>query len=212
MRTDLDGKPCWLALDLAATRDLTALVAVFPHESGVDVLPWFYLPADGLAERSERDRVPYEVWRDRGLLTATPGAATDPRFIAATVAQLCSRYDVQALAYDRWRIETFKLALADEGADEMTLIPHGQGFRDMAPAVDALEREVAERRLRHGNNPILTWCVGNAVVTKDPAGNRKLAKDRSTGRIDGAVALAMALHAMEMKPEAEAWEPWVDAA
>lgn len=212
VRTDLDGKPCWLALDLAATRDLTALVAVFPHESGVDVLPWFYLPADGLAERSERDRVPYEVWRDRGLLTATPGAATDPRFIAATVAQLCSRYDVQALAYDRWRIETFKLALADEGADEMTLIPHGQGFRDMAPAVDALEREVAERRLRHGNNPILTWCVGNAVVTKDPAGNRKLAKDRSTGRIDGAVALAMALHAMEMKPEAEAWEPWVDAA
>ena len=82
----------------------------------------------------------------------------------------------------------------------------------MAPAVDALERMVAERRLRHGGNPVLTWCISNAVVTSDPAGNRKLDKSRATGRIDGAVALAMALHAMEMRPEAEAWEPWVDAA
>ena len=211
-RPDLDGKPCWLALDLAATRDLTALVAIFPSPEGVDVLPFFFLPSDGLAERAERDRVPYVLWRDQELLTATPGAATDPRFIAAKVAELCGRFQVQALAYDRWRIETFKMALADEGADELPLIPHGQGYRDMAPAVDALERQVAERRLRHGNHPILTWCVSNAVVTFDPAGNRKLDKSRATGRIDGAVALAMALHAMEMKPEAEAWEPWVEAA
>ena len=201
-----------MALDLAATRDLTALVAIFPSPEGVDVLPFFFLPSDGLAERAERDRVPYVLWRDQELLTATPGAATDPRFIAAKVAELCGRFQVQALAYDRWRIETFKMALADEGADELPLIPHGQGYRDMAPAVDALERQVAERRLRHGNHPILTWCVSNAVVTFDPAGNRKLDKSRATGRIDGAVALAMALHAMEMKPEAEAWEPWVEAA
>ena len=210
---DLDGKSCWLALDMAATRDLTALVAVFPHDDGsIDAVSWFYLPGDGLADRGERDRVPYTVWRDQGALTATPGAATDPRFIAATVAQLCSRFKVQALAYDRWRIETFKMALADEGVTDLDMVEHGQGYRDMAPAVDVLERVVAERKLRHGNNPILTWCVSNAVVTTDPAGNRKLDKSRATGRIDGAVALAMALHAMEMRPEAEAWEPWVDAA
>ena len=213
IRPDLDGKTCWLALDMAATRDLTALVAVFPHDDGsIDALSWFYLPGDGLADRGERDRVPYTVWRDQGVLTATPGAATDPRFIAATVAQLCSRFKVQALAYDRWRIETFKMALADEGVTDLDMVEHGQGYRDMAPAVDVLERVVAERKLRHGNNPILTWCISNAVVTTDPAGNRKLDKSRATGRIDGAVALAMALHAKEMRPAAEAWEPWVDAA
>jgi phage terminase large subunit-like protein len=213
LRPDLEGRPCWLALDMAATRDLTALVAVFPAEDGtVDAMAQFYLPSDGLADRGERDRVPYTVWRDQGFLTATPGAATDPRFIAATVAQLCARFNVQALAYDRWRIETFKMALADEGVADLEMVEHGQGYRDMAPAVDILERMVAERKLRHANNPILTWCIGNAVVTKDPAGNRKLDKSRATGRIDGAVALAMALHAMEMKPEGEAWEPWVEAA
>lgn len=213
LRPDLDGRPCWLALDMAATRDLTALVAVFPAEDGtVDAMAQFYLPSEGLADRGERDRVPYTVWRDQGFLTATPGAATDPRFIAATVAQLCSRFKVQALAYDRWRIESFKMALADEGVADLEMVEHGQGYRDMAPAVDILERVVAERKLRHANNPILTWCIGNAVVTKDPAANRKLDKSRATGRIDGAVALAMALHAMEMKPEGEAWEPWVEAA
>lgn len=212
LRPDLDGKACWLALDMAATRDLTALVAVFPGDDGVDVMAQFYLPADGLADRGERDRVPYPVWRDQGFLTATPGAATDPRFIAATVAQLCSRFKVQALAYDRWRIETFKMALADEGVADLEMVEHGQGYRDMAPAVDILERMVAERKLRHANNPILTWCMSNAVVTTDPAGNRKLDKSRATGRIDGAVALAMALHALDLKPEAEPWEPWVAAA
>lgn len=198
---------------MAATRDLTALIAVFPHDDGtVDAMAQFYLPAEGLAERGEKDRVPYTVWRDMGFLTATPGAATDPRFIAATVAQLCARFRVQALAYDRWRIETFKMALADEGVAELQMVEHGQGYRDMAPAVDVLERVVAERKLRHANNPVLTWCLSNAVVTKDPAGNRKLDKSRATGRIDGAVALAMALHAMEMKPEAEDWSPMVEAA
>jgi len=210
IRSVLNGRPCWAALDLGATRDLTALVLAFPDDAGgVDALPFFFLPADGLAERGERDRVPYPLWRDQGLLTTTPGATTDPRFVAATVAALCDRYKVQALAYDRWRIETFKAALADEGVTELELIPHGQGFKDMGPAVDALERAVAERRLRHGMNPPLTWCVSNAVVTRDPAGNAKLDKSRSTGRIDGAVALAMALNAMQRKPEAAPWTPLV---
>lgn len=210
LRGDLERRPCWAALDLGATRDLTALVLAFLAPDGtVDVAPYCFLPGDGLAERGERDRVPYTVWRDKDLLTATPGATTDPRFVAATVAELRSRYDLQALAYDRWRIETFKLALADEGVTDLELVPHGQGYRDMAGAVDALERAVADRRLRHANHPVLTWCISNAVVTRDPAGNAKLDKSRSTGRIDAAVALAMALHAMEMKPEQAEWVPLV---
>ena len=207
----LTGRPCWAALDLAATRDLSALALVFPADAGgVDVLARFWLPAANLAERAEQDRVPYTVWAEQGVLETTPGAATDPRFIAAAIAELRGRYQLQALAYDRWRIETFKLALADEGVDDLELVPHGQGFRDMAPAVDALERAVAERLLRHGNNPMLTWCVSNAVAIRDPAGNAKLDKSRSTGRIDGAVALAMALNAMQLKREEAPWSPMVE--
>ncbi len=207
----LYGRPCWAALDLAATRDLTALVLAFPDDDGlVDVRCFFYLPGEGLAERAERDRVPYTVWRDQGILTVTPGATTDPRFVAAEVARCAGRYQLQALAYDRWRIEAFKMALAEEGVTDLTMIEHGQGFRDMAPAIDLLEHAVAERRLNHGDNPILTWCISNAVVTPDPAGNRKLDKSRSTGRIDGAVALAMALHAMQMKPEEAPWSPMIE--
>lgn len=209
---ELEGRPCWAALDLGATRDLTALILVFPGEERVDVLARLFLPSDGLRERAERDRVPYDVWRERGLLTATPGATTDPRFVAAAVAELRDRYKIEALAYDRWRIESFRQALADEGVSDVTLVPHGQGYRDMGPAVDALERAVAERRLRHGNHPILTWCVGNAVVTRDPAGNAKLDKSRSNGRIDAAVALAMALNAMQMRPAEPKWEPLIEVA
>ena len=206
----LAGRTCWAALDLGATRDLTALVLVFPRDDGkVDVLPSFFLPAASLRQCEDRDRVPYTVWRDQGLLTATPGATTDPRWVAARVAQAAALYDLQALAYDRWRIETFRMALADEGAGELRLMEHGQGFKDMGPAVDALERAVAERRLRHGMHPVLTWCVSNAVAVPDPAGNVKLDKSRSTGRIDGAVALAMAMHAMEAQPAAPVWEPLV---
>ena len=184
---------------------------MFPADAGgVDVLARFWLPAANLAERAEQDRVPYTVWAEQGVLETTPGAATDPRFIAAAIAELRGRCQLQALADDRWRIETFKLALADEGVDDLELVPHGQGFRDMAPAVDALERAVAERLLRHGNNPMLTWCVSNAVAIRDPAGNAKLDKSRSTGRIDGAVALAMALNAMQLKREEAPWSPMVE--
>lgn len=207
----LAGRTCWAGLDLAATRDLSALVLVFPRDDGgVDVMARFWLPSVNLADRAEQDRVPYLVWRDQDFLDTTPGAVTDPRFIAAAVADLRSRYQLQALAYDRWRIEGFKLALQDEGVEDLELIPHGQGFRDMAPAVDALERAVAERRLRHGNHPVLTWCVSNAVAVRDPAGNAKLDKSRSTGRIDGAVALAMALNAMQMKPAEAEWIPMME--
>jgi phage terminase large subunit-like protein len=206
----LEGQPCWAALDLGATRDLTALVLVFPRPNGeIHVVPYVFLPADGLQEASDRDRVPYNVWRDQGLLTATPGAATDPRWIASRLAQLHARFKIQCLAYDRWRIETFKLALTDEGLDDLELLPFGQGFKDMAPAVDLLERVVAERQLRHGNHPVLTWCMSNTVITSDPSGGRKMDKSRSTGRIDAAVALAMALAVMERRPEEVAWTPMV---
>lgn len=192
----LAGRPCWGGLDLGSTQDLTALVLVFPDEAqdppGYDVACWFWTAAEGLRERGDRDRVPYALWRDHGFVETTPGRAIDKAHVARRLAEIAGRYDVLGVAYDRWRIEELRPRLADEGC-ELPLQPWGQGFRDMAPAVDALETAVLNRRLRHGGHPVLRWNAANAAVAMDPAGQRKLDKARGSGRIDGLVALTMAM-------------------
>lgn len=199
----LAGRSCWGGLDLSQSRDLTALVFVFPDDDGgFDILPRFFLPSQNIAEKADADRVPYELWARQGFLTLIPGAVVDPSVVAETIAEACLTYDVQRIAYDRWRIEDLKRELGRIGA-EPPIEPFGQGFRDMAPALDKMERMVAEARLRHAGNPILTFCASNAVVEMDPAGNRKLAKNKSSGRIDGMVALAMALSAIDRDSEDE---------
>ncbi|MEO1192385.1 MAG: terminase TerL endonuclease subunit, partial [Pseudomonadota bacterium] len=205
----LAGKTCYAGLDLSASRDLTALVLAFPDEDGhFDVVPFFWLPGDGLIDREHEDRMPYGTWKRQGQLLTTPGNTIDPGFVAAKLAELEGLYDIRALGYDRWRIEAFKREL-DQIGSEVPLEEFGQGYKDMAPAVDLLERLVAEGRLRHGSHPILTWNIANTVVTPDPAGNRKLDKARSRGRIDGAVALAMALSVAEKHSSEDGWEPFV---
>ncbi|TAN64425.1 MAG: terminase large subunit [Magnetospirillum sp.] len=198
--SDLRGRPCWAGLDLSSTRDLTALVLYFPEDDGA-VLPFFWVPRDSVAEREDRDRVPYRVWIDQGVIEATAGRAIDRRAIARRLAEITSAYDVRGVAYDRWRIEDLSVVLADEGID-LPMKDWGQGYKDMGPAVDVLEALVLDRNLRHGGNPVLTWCVSNAVVTSDPAGARKLDKAKSVDRIDGIIALTMAvgLHAREPAP------------
>ncbi len=189
----LDGRECYAGLDLGATRDLTAFVMVFPGEKGsYDVLARFFMPEANIEDRSNEDRVPYDLWAKQGLITLIPGATIDPGFVADVLANAAARYNMQALAYDRWRIEDLKRELGLIGA-ALPLQPFGQGFKDFSPAVDMLERCVAEKLLRHGGNPVLNMCAANAVVTRDPAGGRKLDKSKAAGRIDGLVALAMAL-------------------
>jgi phage terminase large subunit-like protein len=188
----LKGRTAFGGLDLSAARDLTAWVLVFPMDDGtMHVLPRFFLPENGIAEKSDDDRVPYDLWARQGFLDLIPGSTIDPGFVAEAMAEDAARFNIQAVAYDRWRIEDLKRELAAIGA-EMNLVPHGQGFKDMSPAVDVLERSVAEAKLRHGNHPVLKMCAANAVITKDPAGGRKLDKSKAAGRIDGLVALAMA--------------------
>jgi phage terminase large subunit-like protein len=190
---DLKGRRCRAALDLGATKDLTALVLVFGDEaSGYDVLPYVWLPGD-VQEAEDRDRLPYATWVRGGHLHTFPGkSSTDPKAVALKIAELHGRYHIEALAYDRWRIEDLRRELDDIGCD-VELAAFGQGFRDMGPAVDLLERLVAERKLRHANHPLLAMAVTNAKRETDAVGNRKLSKRKSTGRIDPLVALTMAL-------------------
>lgn len=193
----LRGRPCWAGLDLSSTRDLTALVLYFPEDGGA-VLPFFWVPGESIGEREERDRVPYQVWSQQGHIEATSGRAIDRRAIARRLAEISAAFDVRGVAYDRWRFDDLAVVLADEGID-LPMKPWGQGYRDMGPAVDVLESLVLDRGIKHNGHPVLTWCVSNAVVTTDPAGARKLDKAKSIDRIDGIIALTMAvgLHARE---------------
>lgn len=192
LKTAFEHAHVYAGLDLSARHDLTALVYIALYRDEWHVHAEFFAPADGVYDRAQRDRVPYDLWADKGYITLTPGASVDYSFVAARLIQLREECDLQAIAFDRWRIDVLQKELAEVGA-ELPLVPFGQGYRDMAPALDATEGEFMNDRVRHGNNPVLTWCAANAIAVADPAGNRKLDKSKSTGRIDGMVAFAMAM-------------------
>ena len=204
-----DGAICYAGLDLSASRDLTAFVLAFPRDEGYDIIPQFFLPSDGLREKAKTEKVPYDLWADQGFLTVIDGPVIVPAMVAQAVVEASERYNIQLLAYDRWRINDFQRELDAIGA-QVPMTPFGQGFKDMAPAVDRLERLVAERKLRHGAHPIMNMCAANAVTERDPAGNRKLTKKKSSGKIDGLVALAMALGAFAHDEQVVAASPWDD--
>lgn len=186
----LYGKPCYIGLDLSSTRDLTTAVCFFPE--GGEVMPFFFVPGDNMRQREDDDRVPYATWAREGFITATKGRAVDKKAVVQRLAQLCSDYDVKAVAYDRWRMEDLKRILDDEGIN-LPLVAFGQGFQSMGPALDTMEALILGGKLKHGEHPVLTWNCSNCVVDTDPAGNRKLSKKRSREKIDGMVALTMAV-------------------
>ena len=197
----LSGVEVTVGLDLSARTDLTAAVILFTDGEGIThVYPQFWIPEAGLHERVKRDKVPYDLWSDSGLINLCAGATIDYEFVIRDLCDLLQDCHIKAIAFDRWRIDIFKKDMERMGVD-FPMIPHGQGFRDMSPALDALEAALLNKRIRHGNHPVLTMCAANAVETKDPAGNRKLDKSKATGRIDGMVALAMAMSNMKVEEE-----------
>lgn len=190
----------YIGLDLSARNDLTALVLVGRDEDGtIHVRPEFFAPQDGVVDRSERDREPYDVWGQQGLITLTPGASVDYKFVAMRLAELCDELPVKQIAFDRWRMDVLKREISALGV-ELPMAEFGQGFRDMTPALESLEALLLAGKIRHGSNEVLNMCAENAVVDMDPAGNRKLTKVKSTGRIDGMVALAQAIGTASKEP------------
>ena len=200
----LEGRRAFGGLDLSSTTDLTALALLFePTEADPHWRQkmWFWIPGDKLDERERRDRVPYVAWRAGGWLETTQGAAIDKRFVLAKVVEVCSRYSVKSIAYDRWRFEDLQALIDDEGA-ELPVQAFGQGFQSMAPAVDEYERMLVSGELRHDGNPVMNWNAASAIVDTDPAGNRKVTKRKATGRVDGIVAAVMAA-GVSLKQEPE---------
>lgn len=183
-------------LDLSSVHDLTSLELIIKVEDQWDVHSTFWLPEDGLAEKSRLDRVPYDVWAKEGKLLTTPGASIEYEFVAQYLRGVFDRYDIQAMGFDRYNMKFLKPWLERAGFGERDLakfVEFGQGFVSMSPAIRELESLLLSRKLRHGNHPVLAMCANNATVMTDPAENRKFVKGRATGRIDGMVALAMAI-------------------
>jgi phage terminase large subunit-like protein len=202
-----DGEDIYLGLDLSARTDLTALIMASADDP-TRIKPIFWKPEDLLDEHSNRDfghaSRRYQTWRNEGWLELSPGKSIDLILVATRIAELSQRFNVLGLAYDRWRIDDLLRefdrigfeAFEDKGETKGTglrMVGWGQGYKDMAPAIDALEFAVMEHKLVHPMSPILNWNIANAVATMDPAGNRKIDKDKAKFRIDGAVALAMAI-------------------
>ncbi len=201
------GIPCTAGLDLSKKNDLTALVFAAEDEAHkYHVLPYFWTPKDSIVERSHRDRVPYDKWAEQGYIIATPGAVVDYDSIAEFLGECHHRYNITGIRFDRYRMDVLKDAITRAGIpcyvdgkepsihNGLRLIPHGQGYRDFTPAVERLEDLLLDGRILHGGHPILTMCASNTRVVQDPAGNRKFDKMKSTGRIDGMVALGMAVN------------------
>lgn len=191
----LVGVPVYAGLDLSSVSDLTAFVAGGKIDGIWNIEPYFWLPADGLAERSRSDRVSYDVWQRQAHLLTAPGKSVDYEFVANFLWAFCSEHDVRKIGFDRWGFKHLKPWLLKAGFSEDQLadlfVEFGQGFASMSPALRMLEGEILNARLAHGDHPVLKMCMGNAVVVTDISDNRKLAKSKSRGRIDGAVALTM---------------------
>lgn len=195
VEADLFGRKCWGGLDLSSTVDVTALLWVFPPapasgKTDFEVLCRFWIPEENIAVRVKRDRVPYDVWVRQGWMQTTPGDVVDYDFILAQIRGDMVNFKHQELAYDPWDATSVSNTLTAEGA---TLVQFRQGFVSMNPAMKTLEVAIQKRILSHGGNPVLAWMADNLVATSDPAGNLKPDKGRSTEKIDGVVALLMAL-------------------
>lgn len=191
---EFEGRTVYGALDLGSTTDLTGLVLwIEPIEQDE---PWRlatfpFLPDDDLLHKEEKDRVPYLKWKSDGFLETTPGRAISKLAIIRRLAELQSHFEIKKLAFDRWRIEDLIQLAEDEGIPLPEMVPFGQGFKDMSPALEKFETALLNGDVVHDGHPMLQWCAANAVTASDSAENRKLAKDKSTGRIDLMIAAVM---------------------
>lgn len=190
---DLEGRVCYGGLDLSSTTDITAFVLVFPPSDEDDkyiILPYFWVPEESLDLRVRRDHVPYDIWERQGFLQTTEGNVIHYGFIEKFIENLGERFNIREIAFDRWGAVQMVQNLEGMG---FTVVPVGQGFKDMSPPTKELMKLTLEEKLAHGGQPVLRWMMDNIFIRTDPAGNIKPDKEKSTEKIDGAVATIMAL-------------------
>ena len=189
----LEGRVCYGGLDLSSTMDITAFVLVFPpteEDEPFAVLPYFWIPEENIDLRVRRDHVPYDVWEKQGYLQTTEGNVVHYGFIEAFIEKLGEKYNIREIAFDRWGAVQMVQNLEGMG---FTVVPFGQGFKDMSPPTKELMKLTLEKKIAHGGHPVMRWMADNIFIRTDPAGNIKADKEKSTEKIDGVIALIMAL-------------------
>ena len=189
----LTGRVCYGGLDLSSTMDITAFVLVFPpteEDEPFAVLPYFWIPEENIDLRVRRDHVPYDVWEKQGFLMTTEGNVVHYGFIEAFIEKLGEKYNIREIAFDRWGAVQMVQNLEGMG---FTVVPFGQGFKDMSPPTKELMKLTLEKKIAHGGHPVMRWMADNIFIRTDPAGNIKADKEKSTEKIDGVIALIMAL-------------------
>ena len=190
---DLEGRVCYGGLDLSSTTDITAFVLVFPPAADDEkyyILPYFWIPEENIPLRVNRDHVPYDLWQRQGILETTEGNVVHYAYIEKFIEKLGERFNIREIAFDRWGAVQMVQNLEGMG---FTVVPFGQGFKDMSPPTKELMKLVLEGKLAHSGHPVLRWMMDNVCARTDPAGNVKMDKEKSTEKIDGAVATVMAL-------------------
>ena len=190
---ELEGRVCYGGLDLSSTTDITAFVLVFPPKDEDDryfILPYFWIPEDNIDQRVRRDHVPYDIWEQQGYIQTTEGNVVHYGYIEKFIESLGERFNIREIAFDRWGAVQMVQNLEGMG---FTVIPFGQGFKDMSPPTKELMKLVLEKKIAHGGHPVLRWMMDNIYIRSDPAGNIKADKAKSTEKIDGAIAAIMGL-------------------
>ena len=191
--SELEGRICYGGLDLSSTTDITAFVLVFPptdEDEHYYVLPYFWLPEETLPLRVRRDHVPYDIWERQGYLKTTEGNVVHYGFIENFIDELGQKFHIKEIAFDRWGAVQMSQNLEGLG---FTMVQFGQGYKDMSPPTKELMKLTLEQTLAHNGHPVLRWMMDNIFIRRDPAGNIKPDKEKSTEKIDGAVAMIMAL-------------------
>ncbi len=189
----LEGRVCYGGLDLSSTTDLTSFVLVFPPEDEYDkysIIPFFWIPEDTLDMRVRKDHVPYDLWEKQGYIKTTEGNVVHYGFIEKFIEELGERFNIKEIAFDRWGAVQMVQNLEGMG---FTVVPFGQGFKDMSPPTKELMKLTLEKKIAHGGHPVLRWNMDNIFIRRDPAGNIKADKEKSTEKIDGVIATIMAL-------------------
>lgn len=212
--SDYAGMRCVGGLDLSSRADLTALALAFDNDGILDVFVHYWTPQGSIIDRSRKDMAPYDQWAKAGHIMAVPGMTINYAWVADNIRELREGYDFDLLAFDRWKIDQLIGDLGDYGVEYhltgepgygLEMKPFGQGFQDMAPAIDTLEERVLNGTIRIQHNPVTVMCAANCAIAEDPTERRKFEKSKSTGRIDGMVAIAMAVKASEIEPAEEGY-------
>ena len=201
----LSDRICYAGLDLASTRDITALVLVFPDGNEYDILCRFWVPGDNIARRSHDDRVPYDAWARDGHIIATDGNVFDDMSVFEEIIKLKNTYNIREIAYDPWGATSLAPKLQAEGIE---MVPFRQGFASMSGLTKELEKLVVSGRLRHDGHPVLRWMAANVALSTDPASNVKVDKQKSHERVDGIVALVMAVGRTITHQDEGIWPSW----